>query len=91
MNAYRIEFSSPAWAIIATSTTGYHYAIECIPSDDLVGAEYWEGAVIDGPALTAAIMLAQLKQSGLVVRGAAATELQAQANSLPADMPRFWG
>ena len=60
------------------------------PSLELIGADYWEGSTIQGHALAAAIMLAQLKQSGLALRGAAATELQAQANSLPADMPRFW-
>ena len=89
MTAYRIEFSTPAWAVAAHSTTGAYYNVECIPSDDLPGAEYWEGASIPGPALTAAIMLAQLKQSGLSLRGAAA-DLAQQANSLPADMPRFW-
>lgn len=88
--AYVLEFSNPAWSVCATSTTGQYYTVECIPSSELIGADYWEGASIPGPALTAAIMLAQLKQSGLALRGAAAAELQAQANSLPADMPRFW-
>ena len=88
--AYVLEFSSPAWSVCATSTTGQYYTVECIPSLDLVGADYWEGSTIQGHALAAAIMLAQLKQSGLALRGAAATELLAQAGTLPADMPRFW-
>lgn len=88
--AYVLEFSNPAWSVYATSTTGQYYTVECIPSLELIGADYWEGATIPGPALVAAIMLTQLKQSGLALRGAAATELLAQANSLPADMPRFW-
>lgn len=87
--AYVLECSNPQWSVYATSTTGQYYTVECIPSE-LAGADYWAGSTIPGPALVAACYLAQLKQSGLTVRGAAATELQVQANSLPADMPRFW-
>ena len=89
-SAYVLEFSNPEWSVYATSTAGAYYTVECIPSLELIGADYWEGASIPGPALTAAIMLAQLKQSGLALRGAAASVLAQQANSLPADMPRFW-
>ena len=46
-----------------------YYTVECIPSLELLGADYWEGSTIQGHALAAAIMLAQLKQSGLALRG----------------------
>ena len=89
--AHVLELSNPQWSVYATSATGHYYTVECIPSLELIGADYWEGSTIQGHALAAAIMLAQLKQSGLALRGsAAATELRDQANSLPADMPRFW-
>ena len=88
--AYVLEFSNPAWSAYATSTTGQYYTVECIPSTDLVGADYWEGHSIPGHAMAAAAMLAQLKQSGMALRGAAASELTKLADSLPADMPRWW-
>ena len=55
--------------VYAISTTGQYYTVECIPSLGLIGADYREGSTIQGHAIAAAIMLAQLKQSGLALRG----------------------
>ena len=84
----RIEFSTTAWEITATSTDGKFFSVECVPEN--IGADVWDGAVISGPALTAAIMLAQLKSTGLSIKHSGCAALVPLADSLPADMPRFW-
>ena len=83
----RIEFATTAWEISAISTDGKFYAVECVPAE---AGDVWDGAVVSGPALTAAIMLAQLKSTGLSIKHSGCAALVPLADSLPADMPRFW-
>lgn len=82
----RIEFSTTAWEITATSIDGKFFSVECVPAE----GDVWDGAVISGHALTAAIMLAQLKSTGLSIKHSGCAALVPLADSLPASMPRFW-
>lgn len=83
----RIEFSTTAWEITATSIDGKFFSVECVPAES---GPVWDGAVISGQALTAAVMLAQLKSTGLSIKHSGCAALVPLADSLPADMPRFW-
>lgn len=84
---FRIEYHTPAWSITATGSDGKFYAVECVPATE---GDVWDGAVISGPAITAAIMLAQLKATGWSIKHSGCAALVPLADSLPTDMPRFW-
>ena len=84
----RIEYHTAEWSITATSSDGKFYAVECVHAAE--GGDVWDGAVISGHALTAAIMLAQLKSTGLSIKHSGCAALVPLAQGLPEDMPRFW-